>query len=102
MNEWLQDTKDIRQMQKYYFSILWELASIYIMDKDGLHRMMKIGFHKKTTTKMWYDEWYEYLDNVHFFIQEVRGIYFDTDRYFNEWVWYYILPYAMIDDYLLS
>jgi len=87
-------------MRRYYFAILWELANIYIMDKDGLHRMMKIGFHKKTTSTMWYDERYEYLDNVHYFIQEVRWIYFDVDRYHYENISYYILPYCMVDDYL--
>lgn len=98
----MEDVKTIDKMRRYYFAILWELANIYIMDKDGLHRMMKIGFHKKTTTKMWYDEWYEYLDNVHYFIQEVRGIYFDVDRYHNENISYYILPYCKIDDYFTS
>lgn len=64
--------------------------------------MFKIGYHKKTTSWISYDEWVEYLDNVHYFIQEVFGRYYDTDRYKNENISYYDLPYAKIDDFLLQ
>lgn len=48
---------------------------------------------------MSYDERYEYLENIHYFIQEMRGRMYDTDRYKYESISYYDLPYAMIDDY---
>ena len=47
-----------------------------------------------------YEERYNYLENVLYFIQEVYGRYYDADRYKNERISYYDMPYCMMDELL--
>jgi len=98
MNEW---SRSISKMRKYYFAIVTMTADWLILDKDGLHKMFKIGFKKKTTSNMSFDEWYEYLENVLDFIWEVRGRIYDSDRRHNEQVSFYDLPDCYLDRNLL-
>lgn len=76
-------------------------ANWLILDSDWLHKMFKIGYRKKTTSWMSYDEWYEYLENILDFIAEMWWRRYDSDWYKNENISYYDMPYAMIDEYLI-
>ena len=85
------------KMQKYYFVIVTTTADRLWYDKEGLHRLFKVWFRKKTTSWMSYDEWYEYLENVLDLIAHIWGRRYDSERRHNDQVPYYDLPYCQID-----
>ncbi len=89
--------KAIWSMQRYYWVIVTTTADRLWYDKDGLHKMFKVWFHKKTTSWMPYDEWYEYLENVLDLIAHIWGRRYDSEWYHYDNISYYDLPYCQID-----
>lgn len=89
-------------MQRYYRQIITTTSDRLMLDKEGLHKMFKIGFKKKTTSWMSHEERYTYLENILDFIAEVRWRRYDTDWRHNENIRYYDLEYAQIDDFLFN
>ena len=87
-------------MQRYYFAMLGEVGRYYSLNPSDLHEILKVGYKIKSTATLSYDEYYEYLDNVHYFIAEYRGLYFDPDYYKYEWLSYAVLPHCLMDDAL--
>ncbi len=88
-------------MQKFYFAMLGEVGRHYNLNPSDLHDMMKCGYNKnKSTTKLSYEEYYEYLDNVHYFVAEWFGLYFDPDYYKYDNVSYVVLPHCLMDNVL--
>lgn len=61
--------------------MLWEVAIHYWLNKDDLHDLLKVGYKIKSTTLLNYDQWYEYIDNIHYFIACVFDMYFDPERH---------------------
>jgi hypothetical protein len=91
------NSKNTRQMQKYYRAVVTMTAERLLFDKDGLHNVFKVGYKKKTTSTMSHSERVEYLDNVIYFIAMYRGRVYDSDWRHHEQISYYDLPDALID-----
>lgn len=94
--------QSVWRMRNYYRAVITSLSDRLWFDKDGVHKMFKIWFRKKTTSWMSHTEWYDYIENVLDFIQEVRGRRYDSEWYKYESISYYDMPYAMIDKRLLE
>ena len=71
----------VNQIRKYYFAILSEVAIAYNVNKEDLHLLFKVGYNIQSTTKLTYDEWYEYIENVLYFIMCIFNMYFDSTGY---------------------
>lgn len=72
--------------------MLSEVAIHYNLNKDDIHEMLKIWYKIKTTSSLDYNDWYDYIDKVHYFMAWVFDMYFDTDyrKYENiSFTWLY-------------
>ena len=71
----------VNQMRKYYFAVLWEVALAYNLNKEDLHEMLKVWYHIESTTKLDYNWWYEYIENILYFIMCIFDMMFDSEWY---------------------
>jgi len=69
------------KMRAFYFSMLWELAIAYNLNKEDLHEMFKVWYKIKSTAKLTYNEWFEYIENVIYFIACIFDALFDSEGY---------------------
>lgn len=69
------------RMRKFYWSMLSEVSLYYNINKEDIHEMLKTGYYIQSTVNLNYNEWYDYIDKVHYFMAWVFDMYFDTDRY---------------------
>ena len=72
---------EVNQIRKYYFAVLSEVAIAYNINKEDLHEILKVWYKIKSTTKLNYDWWYEYIENVLYFIMCIFNMYFDSTGY---------------------
>lgn len=77
---------DCRKMQKYYFAVLWEVAIVYDLNKSDIHDMLKVWYKVESTTILSYEELYEYIEKVLYFVMCVFDMYFDSEWYKYEWI----------------
>lgn len=71
----------VNQIRKYYFAILSEVAIAYNINKEDLHEILKVWYKIESTTKLDYDWWYEYIENVLYFIMCIFNMLFDSTGY---------------------
>lgn len=69
------------KMRSYYRAILSEVWLAYNLNKEDLHEMFKVGYDIKSTSKFTYDEWYEYIENIIYFIASIFSMLFDSEGY---------------------
>lgn len=89
---WKNGMSDCSKMRKFYFAILSEVGIHYNLNHEDIHDLLKIGYKIKTTSNLNYDEWYEYLDNIIYFVMVVFNMSFDSEGYKKDWisrVWLY-------------
>lgn len=55
------------------------VAIHYNLNKNDLHCILKVWYKIKTTSNLSYNEWYDYVDKVHYFMAWVFDMYFDPD-----------------------
>lgn len=68
-------------MRNYYRAILGEVYHVYHISPEVLHTYLKVGYQIRSTREV---ERYPYLQYTLRFVEDVFGMYFDTDRYKNE------------------
>lgn len=83
-------------MRKYYFAVLWEVGITYNLNPKDLHELFKVWYKIKSTTKLNYDWWYEYIENILYFIAEIYWLYFDIDYYKYDWISFVMLPECIL------
>lgn len=87
--------QDISKMRKYYFAVIWEVAQAHHINKEEIHEMLKVWYKIQSTTKLSYDEWYEYIENVLYFMACVLDMYFDVERFHTDSISYTWLYWTM-------
>lgn len=68
-------------MRSYYFAVLTEVWLAYNLNKEDLHSLLKVWYNIKSTTKLDYNWWYEYIENVLYFIMCIFNMHFDSTGY---------------------
>jgi len=77
---------NVRQIQKYYFAVLWEVALAYNLNKSDIHNMLKVGYKIESTTLFSYEQRCDYIEKILYFVMSIFDMYFDSEWYKYEWI----------------
>ena len=69
------------KMMRFYRAILWEVWVTYNLNPDDIHDIIKCGYKIKTTTKLNFEEWKVFIENIIYFIACMFDMMFDSEGY---------------------